>query len=141
MRKPAVVILLGSLLFWFAGALQPFSGVEVHKEGSAATLIRSSPARWILVTDGSAYSMSRAARCLQRNGVNRLQALVVSDRRAEAEDVEQLSKIFSPKEVWMSPKAQGGHAAEALRRGGVPVCFSSQPEWDIEGGSLSISLD
>jgi len=141
MRKPAILLLLGSLLFWFGGASRPFSGMEVHKEGSATTLIQSAPSRWILVTDGSPYSRGRAARCLQREGVNRLHALVISDRRAEAEAVEQLAKIFLPKEVWMSPKAQGGVAAETLRRAGVPICFSSQPEWDVEGGVLSVSLD
>ncbi len=141
MRKPAIFLLLGSLLFWFGGSFRPFSEMEVHKEGSATTLIRSESARWILVTDGSPYSMGQAARCLRREGVNRLHALVISDRRAEAEAVEQLSKIFLPKEVWMSPKAQGGVAAETLRRAGVPICFSSQPEWDVEGGVLSVSLD
>ena len=141
MRKPATLLLLGSLLFWFGGAFRPFSGLEVHKEGTSTTLIRSLPGRWILVTDGSPYSMGRAARCLQREGVNRLHALVVSDRRAEVEAVEQLSKIFLPKEVWMSPKVQGRGAAETLRRAGFPVHFSSQPEWDVEGGVLSVSLD
>ena len=141
MRKPAILVLLGSLLFWFGGGARSFSGIEVHKEGSATTLIRSSPAHWILVTDGSSYSMGRAARCLQREGVNQLHALVVSDRRAEAEAVEQLSKIFSPKEAWMSPKTQGGLVAETLKRAGIPICFSSQPEWDVDGGVLSVSLD
>jgi len=140
MRKPAIVLLLGSLLFWGVGVSRPFFGMEVHNEGNAATLIRSTPTCWILVTDGNAYSMARSVRFLQREGVNRLQALVVSDRRAEAETVEQLYKIFLPKQVWMSPTFQDKGFVETLKADGVPVAFSLQPTWDIEGGVFSVSL-
>jgi len=140
MRKPAILLLLGSLLFWGGGISRPFFGMEVHNEGGAATLIRSAPARWILVTDGSAYSATRAVRYLQREGVNRLHALVVSDRWAEAEAVGRLHKTFLPKQVWMSPTFQDEGVVEMLKADGIPVSFSLQPAWEIEGGVLSVSL-
>jgi len=140
MRKPAILLLLCSLLLWAGESVRPFSGVEVHQEGSATTLIRRSPSEWILVTDGSTYGLSRAMRCLQKVGVNRLHALVVSDGRADAGVVEQLCKIFSPKEVWMIPAAKGSPASERVQAASLSIHYSAQPEWDAEGGMICVPL-
>jgi len=141
MRKPAVFLLLGSLCFWAADVSRPFFGMEVHNERGTATLIRCAPSDWVLVTDGNAYSSGRAVRCLQREGVNRLRALVVSDRRAAAEVVEPLCKTFSPKQVWVSPMFQDEGLIETLKADGIPVAFSLNPTWEIDGGAFSISLE
>ncbi len=141
MRRLAAFLMLGSVFLWSGEVFQPFSGIEVHKQGETATAIRLSPSQWILVTDGSAYGASRTIRQLQQKGINRLHALVVSDRWAEAEAVEKLYRSFLPEQVWMIPDMQGGRVIEKLREAGVPLAFSSRPGWDINGGVLSVSLD
>jgi len=140
MRKLAVFLTLGSVLLWAVGAFRPFSGIEIHKIGATTTAIRSAPTRWLLVTDGNTYGTGRTVRCLQREGINRLHALVVSDRRADAKAVERLCSTFSPKEIWMAPDLQNGLVAEKLNAGGLPVAFSSHPEWSVGAGVLSVSL-
>ena len=137
LRKVAVLLTLGSVLLWPAGAFRPFSGIEIHKIGATATAIRTSPAGWLLVTDGNAYSTGRTVRHLQREGINRLHALVVSDRRADAKAVETLCSSFSPEEIWLAPELQDGPVAERVKASGIPVAFSHKPEWEINGGILS----
>ena len=139
-RRVAILCILGSVLFWGGGMHRPFSGIEVYKEGETATIIRGAPSRWILVTDGSSYGTRRTIRRLQKEGVNRLHALVVSDRWAEAESIEKLYRSFSPEQVWMIPDLQKGPLAETLREAGLPLVFSKQSAWEIEGGILSTSL-
>jgi len=140
LRKLAGFLLLGSLLLWGGGLFRPFSGIEIHKQSATATAIRISSARWVLVTDANAYSTGRTIRGLQREGINRLHALVVSDRRANAETVEKLCRVFSPKQVWMAPDLQNGSVAEKLKASGIPVTFSPQPGWDVGSGALRVSL-
>lgn len=140
LHRPAISLLLGALLLWSGELIRPFSGIEIHKASAAATVIRISPARWVLVTDGSAYSTGRTIRRLQKEGINQLHALVVSDHRAEPEAVGKLCSLFSPKQVWMAPKLEGGHAAEKLKTDGVSVVFSPRPGWEIGRGVFTISL-
>ena len=140
LRKVAVLLMLGSILLWVGGAARSFSGIEIQKIGTTATAVRTSSMRWLLVTDGNAYSTGRTVRALQREGVNRLHALVVSDRRADAGAVEALCSAFSPKQVWMAPDLQDGQISERLKGAGVSVAFSPQPEWEVFGGVLSVSV-
>lgn len=137
LRKLAVFLLLGAVMLWGSGGQRPFRGIEVHKSGAAATLIRISPAQWVLVTDGNEYSTARTIRRLQREGINRLHALVVSDRRAGAEAVEVLCRTFRPQELWIPSGRQG--ALSYLEEPGGPVLYSGHPEWGIGEGALSIS--
>ncbi len=140
LRKGAVFLTLGAILLWVGGAYRSFSGVEIHNIGTTATSIRTAPARWVLVTDGNDYGTRQTVRALQREGVNRLHTLVVSDCRADANAVEKLCRFFSPKEVWLAPSLQGGEVAETLNASGIPITFSHKPEWNIDGGVYSVSI-
>ncbi len=133
LRKVAVFLTLGAILLWMGGASRPFSGVEVHNIGTTATILRTAPARWVLVTDGSAYGKRQTVRALQREGINRLHALVVSDGWAEAETVEALCRTFSPETVWLAPNIQD----ERLKALGKT---SANPRWEVEGGTVGVSL-
>ena len=133
LRKVAVFLTLGSILLWAGGASRPFSGIEVHNVGTTATILRTAPARWILVTDGNAYGKRQTVRALQREGVNRLHALVVSDGWADANAVETLCRTFSPETVWMTPNIQD-KKLKALGK------TSANPRWEVEGGTVGVSL-
>jgi len=139
LKRPALLLFLGSVFMWGVGTFQPFSGIEIHPAGRRAMAIRISPMRWVLVTDGSASGLAQSIRCLQQQGINRLHAIVVKGRRAEAEPLRQLCRIFSPKQVWISPKLQDGQAADLLQKIGIPVTFSYQPRWDVGTGIFRIS--
>ena len=133
LRKVAVFLTLGSILLWAGGASRPFSGLEIHNIGTTATLLRTASARWILVTDGNAYGKRQTVRALQREGINRLHALVVSDNWAEAETVETLCRTFPPEAVWLTPKIQD-KKLKALGK------ISANPRWEVEGGTVGVSL-
>ncbi len=140
LRRLAVLLTLGAVLLWVRGSFVPFYGVKILKEGTAATIIRSSSVRWILATDANPYSTGRTVRRLQREGINRLDALVVSDRRADAEAVERLCAAFSPGTVWLTPELRGSRVAEKLEETGISPVFSNKPEWRVDGGVLSMLL-
>ena len=138
LRRFAVLILTVAILLWGKGASHPFSGIEIHRSGGMATLIRMTPARWILVTVGNPYGVASTVRQLQRQGVNHLYALVISDRRAEASAIEQLYKTFSPEQVWIAPDS-GACLSGKLEAAGIPVTVSGNPAWKTGAGSLRIS--
>ena len=137
LRKLAVFLLLGAVVLWGSGGQHPFNGIEVHKSGTSATLIRISPAQWVLATDGSEYSTARTIRRLQWEGINRLHALVVSDRRAGTEAIEVLCRTFRPEELWIPPERQG--ELSCFEEPGSPALLSGRPEWILGTGALSIS--
>ncbi len=133
LRKIAIFLTLGAILLWAGGASRPFSGIEVHPIGTTATLLRTAPAHWILVTDGSAYGKRQTVRALQRRGINRVHSLVVSDGWAETETVETLCRTFSPKQVWLSPNIQDKRLKDLGET-------SENPRWEVEGGTISVLL-
>ncbi len=141
LRRSGAGLLLVAVLLWSGGLFRPFSGIEIHREGAEVTIMRISSMEWVLVTDGNAYSTSRTIRRLQREGVNHLQALVVSDRRAEVEAIGKLCRLFAPKQVWMPVGLEGTHLAETPQESGSSVIFSDRPEWKTGNGYLRIAND
>jgi len=140
LRRLAVFCLLGSVLLWGGELFRPFHGIEIYRERAGTMVIRSSPAHWILVTNGNAYSTRRTVHSLQREGISRLHALVVSDSRADAKAVETLCALFAPKQVWIASDVQGEGLSRALKEAGIPLMFSHSPEWNVNGGILRVSL-
>ncbi len=99
-RKGALLLVLLSGVLWGAGSLVPGRDITVLREGRSALALRLPEAnRWVLVTDGSPFSTVRTIRLLQKEGVNRLDTLVVSDEKADAGAVRQLQGIFHPEQT------------------------------------------
>jgi competence protein ComEC len=98
-RKGALLALLLSAVWWGAGPLEFSRDIKVLREGSSAVALRLPENRWVLVTDGSSFSSTRTIRLLQREGVNRLYALVVSDEQADVAAVQRLQETFSPQQT------------------------------------------
>lgn len=98
-RKGALLMVLLSSLLWSAEHFAPCRDIKVLREGSSAVALRLSENRWVLVTDGSPFSTVRTIRLLQKEGINRLYALVVSDARADTGSVRQITKTFCPEKT------------------------------------------
>lgn len=140
LRRLGAVFVAGSVLLWAGSLYQPFSGIEVYPQGSTSTVVRISPAKWVLFSDGAPYSTRQTVRQLQRSGINRLHALVVSDPRADAEAIDKLARIFSPEQVWMGPALKDGPVAERLKNYSDAVRFSDRARWPVGFGHLSTFL-
>ena len=140
LRRLGLGVLAASLLICCTEQYRPFFRIEIHREGAAATAVRLSRDQWVLITDGQSYSVGRAIRLLQKNGVNRLDALVVGSLRAEADAVRQLYAVFRPEQVWLASAMKGRPAASTLEREEVPVCYSNRPGWAVAAGTLTVSL-
>ncbi|NOU35855.1 MAG: DUF4131 domain-containing protein [Kiritimatiellaceae bacterium] len=98
-RKGALCLVLCSVVLWGAQHIEPQRNVKILREGSSAVAVRLPERGWVLVTDGSPFSTVRTIRLLQKEGINRLYALVVSDAKADAGAVRQIQEIFHPREI------------------------------------------
>jgi ComEC/Rec2-related protein len=99
-RKGALLLVLLSGLLWSTTRFELSRDIKILREGDSAVALRLPEGnRWVLVTDGSPFSTARATRLLQKEGINRLHMLVVSDERADTEAVRQLQNIFRPEQT------------------------------------------
>ncbi len=120
-RKGSLVLVLCSVLLWSADHFEPCRTIKVLREGDSAVALRLPRNRWVLVTDGDSYNTTRTIRFLQKEGINRLYALVISDEQADVEAIQQLQKIFRPQQI---------------RTGGL----KEAPGWVVSQGEVRISL-
>ena len=120
--KGALSLMLLSVLFWGAAHFEAGRDIKILREGSSAVALRLPENRWVLVTDGNPFSTMRTTRLLQKEGINRLYALAVSNARADAGSVRQFQEIFHPQQTWTSG-------------------CKEQSIWSAGEGSLRISLD
>jgi ComEC/Rec2-related protein len=113
-RKGALLLVLLSVLLWSAEHFEPHHGIKVLREGSSAVALRLPENGWVLVTDGNRFSTARTIRLLQKEGINRLHALVVNDARADAGAIRQLQEVFRPQDTWTN--APGWFVGEGVVR-------------------------
>ncbi len=99
-RKGSLLLVLLSVLLWSTEHIELCRDIKILREGRSAVALRLPENRWVLVTDGSPFSTMRTIRLLQKEGINRLHALVVSDARADAGAVRQFQEIFHPQQIW-----------------------------------------
>jgi beta-lactamase superfamily II metal-dependent hydrolase len=76
--------------------------------------------RWVLATDGDSFSTMRTIRLLQKEGINRLHALIVSDTQADTEALRQLQDIFHPQQI----QQDDGKEISGWPAGEGSVCIS-----------------
>jgi len=100
--KGALSLILLSVLFWGAAHFETGRDIKILREGGSAVALRLPENRWVLVTDGDPFSTMRTTRLLQKEGINRLYALAVSDGRADAGAIRQFQETFHPQQTWMS---------------------------------------
>jgi len=141
MRTLALSAVLASGLLWGVQTLSPPSGTIVFGSSSEdAICLRLPGPRYVLAERGSSFSAARTRADLQRAGINRLHALVITDRRADAAAVRMLTEMFEVDRLWLSQADfRDDLAAEAVARG-IPVYMSDQPNWPVEAGRLEIRL-
>lgn len=95
-RKGAVLSVLLSGLLWSAEHFEPGRSIKVLRQGGSAVAMRLPENGWVLATDGNPFSTVRTIRLLQKEGINRLHALVVNGTRADTGAVRQFQEIFRP---------------------------------------------
>jgi ComEC/Rec2-related protein len=99
-RHRAAWLPLGlAILFWGAQHVPRRGALQLLREDRSSLAIRLPDSRWMLFTDGRPYSVARAVRRLQQEGVNRLELLTICGNRADANTVQQLRAQFRPHEV------------------------------------------
>lgn len=99
-RKGALLLLLLFCLSWAAMRLTPCRDIQILREGDAAVAMwLPDRKQWVLVTDGSPFNITRTIRLLQREGISRLQELVISDPQADPAAVRQLLTVFCPEQT------------------------------------------
>jgi ComEC/Rec2-related protein len=106
-RKGAVLIFLSACLLWRAEHLLPETGIGIVRERDSVMAIRQTGNRWLLVTDGRSFSTAGAIRLLQKEGVNRIQTLMLYGKRADPEAVRRLQETFRPQETVYSESEDG----------------------------------
>lgn len=121
LKKGSILLVLLSLLLWGAQDLHPRHEITVVELPRSATLLRLPPNRWILVSCGDAFDTDQTVRMLQKQGVNRLEALVVSDPRADPDAVRQFTRLFRPREI----RTADEHAPPRWAAGQGTVLISS----------------
>jgi beta-lactamase superfamily II metal-dependent hydrolase len=97
--KGSLALVLLSVVLWSTANFKPCREVKVLREGSSAVALCLPGNRWVLATDGDPFGTARMIRLLQKEGVNRLHALVVSGSRADAGTVRRLQSLFHPRET------------------------------------------
>jgi competence protein ComEC len=137
-RAGGPLILLAGLL-WFADLPVEFEGVHIAKESDAAVLIRTEASEPVLVVKGDSYSVARATRRLQKEGINGLAALAVRGEKLDADAVSELCETFSVQRVWMLPVFQTEEAV--LEQRGAEICFSEHPQWRAGSGTITVDLN
>lgn len=98
-RKGALSLVLLSVLLWSIVPVEWNRDIKILREGDSAVALRLPGRRWVLMTDGNSFSTMRAIRLLQKEGINKLDSLVVSGARADAGAVRQLQEIFHPQQT------------------------------------------
>jgi ComEC/Rec2-related protein len=121
-RRGALCLVLCSVVLWGAQHTGSQRNMKILREGRSAVAVRLPDRGWALVTDGNPFSTMRTIRLLQKEGVTRLYALIVSDAKADAEAVRQLQEIFRPQQI---------------RTGGN----NDSPEWSAGEGMVRVSLN
>ena len=119
-RKGATLLVLLSVLFWGAEHFEMRPGIKILREGDSTMALRLPENRWVLVTDGNSFGAGRTIRLLQKEGVNRLHTLVVTDALADADTIRRLQEIFHP------AKTQTVGRNEKLN-------------WPVSGGAICLS--
>ena len=99
-RKGALLLVLMSVLLWGAAHFELSRDIKILRDGSSAVAMRLPEDRWVLVTDGNPFGTMHTIRLLQKEGINRLYALAVSDAQADAGAVRQFKEIFHPQQIW-----------------------------------------
>ncbi len=102
LRRFAGVLLLLALLFWARGNLPSTQHLEMIARTKSTVILKIPRNQWILLSDGNPFYTKQTIRLLQKEGVNRLHAFVVSDASANPETLRQLKHIFRPQQTWMS---------------------------------------
>ncbi|MEI8206516.1 MAG: hypothetical protein WCG03_06525, partial [Kiritimatiellales bacterium] len=99
-RKGALGLVLLSCLLWSVAPVVPHRDIKMLRAGdSALALYLPEKNQWMLATDGDPFSTARTIRLLQKEGVNRLHTLAVTDQQADDEAVRRLQKIFRPAHI------------------------------------------
>lgn len=121
-RKGALRLVLLSVLFWSAEHFEMSPGLKILREGDSAMALRLPENRWVLVTDGNSFSAGRTIRLLQKEGVNRLHTLVVTDALADAGVIQRFQEIFHPTDIQTAGR-------------------SEKLNWPVNGGAVCLSLN
>jgi len=104
-RKGALLLVVLSGMLWSAEHRMPDRDINVLREGNSAVALCLPDGRRVLVTDGDPFSTTRTIRLLQKEGINRLHTLVVSDERADAGAVRQIQETFRPRQILSAASA------------------------------------
>lgn len=95
-RKGAAALFLFSGLLWCAESFHIGREVQVFRDRDVAVLIRLPGNRWHLVADAEPFQVTRIVRFVQKQGVNRLDTLTVSNSGADIETIWRLQDALRP---------------------------------------------
>lgn len=100
-RKGAILLAVLAGLLWSTEQIKPCHDIKILRAGDSALALQlPEKKRWMLITDGNPFSTARTIRLLQKEGVNRLHTLVVSDKRADTDAIRQIQEIFNPQKTF-----------------------------------------
>jgi len=141
MRMPALSAVLASGLLWGAQTRFVHSEVVVFGGSSEDAICLQLPGpRYVLAERGTPFSAAHTRARLQRAGINRLHALVITDKRANATAVQMLTETFEVDHLWLPQTGfRDDLATDAVARG-IPVYMSDCPDWPIAAGRLEFRL-
>lgn len=139
-RAGAPLILLAGLL-WFAASPPVPPGVNIAKESDAAVLIRTGTDEPVLAVNGDSYSINRAVRRLQREGINRLSVVAVRGEVPDAAALNGLCRTFSVRRVWMLPAFREKVAVQDFSQTGVEILFAAHAQWRVASGIITVDLN
>lgn len=140
-RQPGVLMVLCAVFLWVGIPSRYDPGIELWNEADSSVAICAGADQRVLVSKGDSYSLSRAVRRLQREGVNQLQTLILSGSRVDTIAVRSLCETFSVHQLWMNPTLQNSAPAKELAGSGLSVSFSSCPQWPAGNGMVGVDLD
>lgn len=120
LRKGGLLLVLLSALLWSLQPVELRPGLKILRPGDSAVALRLPESRWVLVTDADAFTAGRTIRQLQKEGINRLEELVVTDPGADDGAVRRFQELFHPRQT---------------RRVGRNEPLS----WPVGGGTLSLA--
>lgn len=116
-RKGATLLILLSCLLWITERIRPNHHIRVLRDGDSAMALQLPDRRWIAISKGDSYSTTRTIRLLQKEGINRLDTLVITQNSGlcNAESIRQIEELFHPGQTVHQDKIRLSAEAGAIR--------------------------
>jgi hypothetical protein len=140
-RVPGCILALMALLLWMGGAPGSSRGMCGWRDRETSVAFCPAQGEWVLAVVGNPYDLNRTMRRLRKDGVNHLQALVLSGSKVDADAISALCDAFPATQIWMHPRFRNIASADALKNTGAEICFAERVQCPTERGVVTLNIN